>query len=119
VILSTDQMQQYVVAARERQRRRSLKLKQRRADGLTIARQAAQILKSEFQAVRVVVFGSLIHQTFHETSDIDLAVWGLPERCYFQAVGRLLALSHFAMDLVEVQFASPEILAAIEQGQDL
>ena len=80
---------------------------------------AAQILKTEFAASRVVVFGSLLGESFHETSDLDLAVWGLPEKSYFKAVSRLVALSAFAVDLVEVQYAKPELLAAIAQGLKL
>jgi uncharacterized protein len=94
-------------------------LHQRRKQGLEIAKTAAEILKNEFAAARVVVFGSLLREDFHETSDIDLAVWGLPEKLYFKAVGRLLSLSAFDFDLVEIQFASPEILAAIAQGKEL
>lgn len=65
------------------------------------------------------MFGSVLTQHFHETSDIDLAVWNLPEKVYFKTVARLLSLSDFEIDLVEVQYASPEILEAIAQGKEL
>ncbi len=77
------------------------------------------MLKSQFAASGVVVFGSLLNENFHESSDIDLAVWGLPEKVYFQAVSQLNSLSDFQIDLVEIQYANPEILAAIKQGREL
>ena len=40
----------------------------------------------------------------------------LPEKQYFQAVGRLLGLGDFDFDLVEMQHARPEIVQAISQG---
>ncbi|NJK51727.1 MAG: nucleotidyltransferase domain-containing protein [Leptolyngbyaceae cyanobacterium SU_3_3] len=112
-------MQQYILTAKTRQQQRLVALEQHRRHGLAVAQAAAKLLKSEFAASRIVLFGSLLGETFHETSDIDLAVWGLPEKFYFKAVARLLALSKFEFDLVEVQYASPEILAAIAQGREL
>jgi predicted nucleotidyltransferase len=112
-------MQNYILTAQARQQERLATLHRRRESGLEIAKMAAQILKTEFAVTRVVVFGSLLGDMFHETSDIDLAVWRLPEKSYFKAIGRLLSLSEFEFDLVEGQYASPEILAAIAKGTDL
>lgn len=112
-------MQRYILTAQTSKQRRLIKLQQRRKQGLEVARTAAKMLKTEFAASRVVVFGSLLGESFHETSDIDLAVWELPEKSYFKAVSQLLALSDFEVDLVEVQYASPEILTAIAQGLEL
>jgi predicted nucleotidyltransferase len=58
----------------------------------------------------------LLNDKFHENSDIDLAVSGLPENQYFQAVGYLLGLGEFDFDLVEINQARPEIEQAIAQG---
>ncbi len=116
---SFEAMQRYIHTARSSERRRWGALQQRRSRALEVAKGAADLLKSRFAAERVVVFGSVLSQGFHENSDIDLAVWGLPEPAYFQAVGQLLALSDFEFDLVEVQYARPEILAAIAQGLEL
>jgi predicted nucleotidyltransferase len=53
-------------------------------------------------------------------SDIDLAVWGLPERDYFRAVGNLLDItSEFNIDLVEGQRVQPHILKGIAKGIEL
>ena len=115
--LSPAQLKRYIISAQERDRDRLVKLEERRRSALTLANQAANRLKKEFGATQVILFGSLLTETFHETSDIDLAVIGLPEEKYFQAVGRLLNLGNF--DLVEVQNARPEIAEAISQGEIL
>ena len=81
-----------------------------------MAKQAVSLLKEEFGATQVILFGSLLTETFHESSDIDLAVMGLSEKQYFQAVGRLLGLGDFDFDLVEIQHAWPEIVQKIRQG---
>lgn len=94
-------------------------LEKRRNHGLEIAQKAVYILKTEFMASRVVLFGSLLNQTFHENSDIDLALWDLPEKTYFKVVSKLLGLSKFEIDLVEVESARPEILAAILESKEL
>jgi predicted nucleotidyltransferase len=117
--VSSEAMERYIRTAQWREQQRSMKLQQRRSMGLEIAKVAAQMLKTQFSASRVVVFGSILGERFHATSDIDLAVWGLPESDYFKAVGQLLSWSDFKFDLVEVQYAPPEILAAIAQGLEL
>jgi predicted nucleotidyltransferase len=114
-----EKMQHYIATAQARKQQRLVSLRQRQEQGLEIAQAAAKILKSEFAVDRVVVFGSLLGDNFHENSDIDLAVWGLAERNYFRAVAQLLSLSDFDVDLIEVQFASEEILEAIAQGREL
>ncbi|MDJ0503328.1 MAG: nucleotidyltransferase domain-containing protein [Nostocales cyanobacterium LE14-WE4] len=88
---------------------------------MKIARQCAKILKERFGAEKVVLFGSLLdHQQMSWRSDIDLAVWGLPEKDYFKAVGVLLDIAEdFSLDLMEAQHAKPYILPAISQGIEL
>ena len=73
-------------------------------------------LKKNFPITKIILFGSLVKGKFQETSDIDLAVAGLPEKRYFQAVGHLLSLDDFDFDLVEIQYVRPEIAKAISQG---
>ncbi len=84
--------------------------------GLAVATQAAVLLKQEFKAEKVVLFGSMLSVAhIHIRSDVDLAVWGLNPQAYYRAVGCLLALdSRIQIDLVEAELASPRILHAIE-----
>jgi predicted nucleotidyltransferase len=76
---------------------------ERQSRAFQIAQRAANLLKEEFAASQVILFGSLAHQHwFSPTSDIDLAVWGLAKSDYFLAVARLQELSaEFKIDLVD------------------
>ena len=94
----------------------------RRVCALALAQTASQLLKEQFGAQRVALFGSILTPTFfHERSDIDLAVWGLNERLYLRALGRLLDLDpNFEFDLVEFEVAAPRLQASIQkEGQEL
>lgn len=113
------QIDRYITGARAREQRRLDHLRQRQEIAFRVARQAAQILKEQFGATRVVLFGSLLEGGFHEISDIDLAVWDLPENQYFKAVSRLISLSDIKFDIVEYQYADLEMVAVIAQGIEL
>jgi predicted nucleotidyltransferase len=117
-----EKMAVYRATAQRRAQAQRQALAARRAQALTLAQQVSQILKQEFGAQRVVLFGSTLAPAFfHERSDIDLAVWGLDERLYLRALGRLLDLDPaFAFDLVEFEAARPGLQADIEkEGIDL
>ena len=110
------QMALYLAAARHRQQQRAHRLAQRRERAWQVARQAAHILKEQFGARQVAVFGSVVSLgSFHQHSDVDLAVWGLAECMYYQAVGRLQSLDpDIAVDVVEMELAAPGLQAAVE-----
>ena len=84
---------------------------------LDIGREAARILKSEYGAKRVAVFGSAVHRhLFHNRSDLDLAVWGLDEKQYYRAVSRLLQIDQsLSVDLIRVEDADPSLMELIEK----
>ncbi|MBI5443681.1 MAG: nucleotidyltransferase domain-containing protein [Deltaproteobacteria bacterium] len=89
---------------------------------LDSAREAARALKTEFGAARVVLFGSLAHQAWFEpSSDVDLAVEGLPAGAYWRAWRR--AEGFFPgreVDVVEYEAASPSLRDSIdEEGLEL
>ncbi len=113
--ISPSQLEIYRRTAREREADLRRQVAERREHAWNLAHQAAQILKEEFGASRVVVFGSLIHpDKFHFHSDIDLGVWDIKD--YFRAVARLMDLDpQIEFDLVPVEDARPGILAVIEQ----
>ncbi|NJL48626.1 MAG: nucleotidyltransferase domain-containing protein [Leptolyngbyaceae cyanobacterium SM2_5_2] len=118
--IDATKMQSYVDTARRRQQKHQENLRQRQQQGLKLAHLAAQILRGEFEVHRVVLFGSVLSEdTFHETSDLDLAVWGLPPSDYIKAVARLMELPEFSIDLVEAEMASTYLREAIAQGLDL
>lgn len=95
-------------------------MRQRQQVGLEIARQAAQILKEQFQVKRVVLFGSLLNvESMHDHSDIDLAVWGLADDQLLSAWSTLDTSIDFQaafpyIDLVPVEKAFAHIRNSIE-----
>ncbi|MDG2617775.1 nucleotidyltransferase domain-containing protein [Thermoleptolyngbya sichuanensis XZ-Cy5] len=113
-------MQGYVETARRRQQQRQRYLEKQRQQALELAHHLAQRLREEFNVRRVVLFGSVLSETaFHETSDLDLAVWGLPPAAYLKALARLSEQSEIPIDLVEAESASPYIQEAIAHGMSL
>ncbi|MFZ1632066.1 MAG: nucleotidyltransferase domain-containing protein [Anaerolineae bacterium] len=95
----------YRATAQRRAAETARALASRRARAQEVARQAAMLLKEQFGATQVVVFGSTVHgHWFTATSDIDLAARGLAPDDYFTAVARLQDLSpEFKVDLVAVE----------------
>jgi predicted nucleotidyltransferase len=114
-------MDAYQLTAQKRLQQQQEVVIQRREKAWELAKTAAALLKEEFGAARVAVFGSLVHpQLFHRRSDVDLAVWGLAGIEYYRAVSRLLSLdADISFDLVEVEHASPRLREKIEQEGQL
>ena len=111
------EMDVYAATARTRAQARLERLIARRQRGLALAQRAALLLKEEFGARRVAVFGSVLRpRLFHERSDVDLAVWGLDEHYYLRALAALLDLEpEISVDLVEAEQARPELTQVIER----
>ena len=87
-----------------------------------IARQAARVLRQEFGASRIVVFGSLARRSgFNPWSDIDLAAWGIPADRFYRAVAVVTGLSpDFKIDLLDLETCKPALRQIAEQeGIDL
>ncbi len=115
--ISPAKMAAYKATARQRRYEHKQQLALRYQHAWQVARQASQILKEDFGATRVVAFGSILStKRFHQHSDIDLAVWDLPERLYYRAVAHLLDLdTAISIDLVEADAAAPALRSIIEQ----
>jgi len=77
--------------------------------GYRDACKAADYLKSKYSVRKVLLFGSLVNSDFfHDHSDIDIAVDGLPENNYYQAVGELMDLiPDFSIDVVDLNACNP------------
>ncbi len=88
--------------ARERAAERARRLRQ----GLP---GAVRLLRSEYGAQRVLLFGSLATGSWGESTDVDLAVEGLPGALYFAALADLMAHFGAPVDLVRLEEA-PESL---------
>jgi len=109
------QLERYRRSAREREIARKQWLATRRERASELAHRAVELLKEEFGATRVVLFGSLLHaELFHAHSDIDLVVWDIQH--YYRAVARLLDLDpEINFDLIPVEDARPAILELVEK----
>ena len=104
----------YVAAHRARDERARVA---RHAEAWRVARLAADVLRSDLGATRVLVFGSVVRGTMHESSDIDLAVEGLDPCRYFDALARVQGLGPFEVQLAPLEHCLPHIReAALREG---
>lgn len=114
--ISSAQLAQYRATARQRQVAHDQRQAQRQRQGWQVARQAARVLKQQFGVQQVCLFGSMLDvQRVRPESDIDLAVAGLADDRYLEAVAQLLDLSAFAVDVVQMEHAKPRLREIIEQ----
>jgi len=83
----------------------------------SVAQAAAEVLRQQFGATRVVAFGSLAHRDgFTSWSDIDLAAWGIPAEAFYRAVAVVTGISpEFKLDLVAPEDCKPCLQQAIER----
>ena len=120
--LTTEEIDAYRAAALRRQEREQRELAHREERAWELARRAAALLRMEFGATRVMVFGSLVHKgCFTPWSDMDIAAWGIRPVDTFRAIGAVMDIDvKFQANLVDVAACSPSLLATIEQdGVDL
>ena len=106
-----------------RQREKELEaLEARKQHAWILARQAAGLLRAQFDVTRVVVFGSLVKRDcFTEWSDVDVAAWGIRPEDTFRDMGAVMDLSgEIQVNLVDVETCSPSLRSAIQrEGVDL
>ena len=90
---------------------------ERRLEAWRVAREACRMLREEFGAYRIVVFGSLARgRWFTPWSDIDLAAWGIPPARFYAAVAAVTGLSaDFRLDLVDLDGCRPVVREAVER----
>ena len=105
----------YRATAQRRAAEASRTLALRHARAWEVAEQAAVLLKEQFGATQVALFGSTVHgHWFSATSDVDLAASGLASDDYFTAVARLQDLSsEFKVDLVALEHCKAELRESI------
>lgn len=115
--LTNDQMASYRAAARRQHQLEQDALADRERRAWDLARQAATLLRREFEADRVFVFGSLIHPgSFTPWSDIDIAASGLRSEDTLRAMERVHDLSDdIPVNLVDLAACSHSLRSAIER----
>jgi predicted nucleotidyltransferase len=117
LVITPEQMEEYRRGAREREARQRAADDQRQQEARLAAQAAAQLLKEQYGATRVILFGSLAHGAwFHARSDIDLAVAGIPAGSFWRAWCALDTLRvPFEINLVAIEEAPERLLASIRQ----
>ena len=115
--LSPDKLALYRQSAQKRRILERTEIEQRRLIAWQAARLAAQMLKEDFKATRVVIFGSLAREVgFTRWSDVDIAAWGIAPKDTFRAIGAVMDLdTEIAVNLVDVNTCRPSLLKSIEQ----
>jgi len=109
-------LERYREGLRAREARRHALLAKRLHALREAASAAAKVLKRDFGATRVVLFGSTAHgQGVHERSDIDLAVTGVSTRDFWMAAAAAERAAGFELDLVDLSFAKPSLREHVEQ----
>lgn len=87
----------------------------RRQEAFNVAGKAAQILRGQFGASKVVVFGSLALGEVSRWSDIDLAAWDIPPDRFYAAVAAVTNLSQtFQIDLIDPKSCKPSVQEILE-----
>ncbi|MEM9149645.1 MAG: nucleotidyltransferase domain-containing protein [Cyanobacteria bacterium P01_F01_bin.3] len=112
-----EKYQPYLAHWQQRKAEVRSRLQARHQAGLKQAKGLADILKSDFGATKVVLFGSMLSvNDIHMRSDIDLAVWDLPSKGYIEALTKLMwASDEFGVDLVRIEEAPPSLVAYIAE----
>jgi predicted nucleotidyltransferase len=89
----------------------------RRRQAWRVARKAAQLLREQYDASKVALFGSLIHDAWLTPwSDIDLAAWGIPPERFYGAVAAVTGLSStFKIDLIDPDACRSSLQATVER----
>ena len=110
-----DQYEPYVKAWRLRREAHRRKLMEHKRLAREEAERLTRVLAEEFHVRRVLLVGSLSEgERFHRGSDIDLVVDGLQADLFFKAVGKLLRISSFDVDLKPLDAMQPSVRARFE-----
>jgi uncharacterized protein len=101
----------------ERQRQRGAHIETRKVEALDVARKAAHLLRKNFGAKRVLLFGSLAREEwFGPWSDIDLAAQGILAESFYSAVAWVTGLSaSFRIDLIDMDECRPTLRKVMEE----
>ena len=119
--ISSSDMEIYWRTARRHKAALEQKRRLREKHGWAVAEKAASLLKQKFSADRVLVFGSLIRPGhFDERSDVDIAVSGVADSDFLQAVAAVTALDReITVDLIQIEQSSPSLCRQVEEGIEI
>jgi uncharacterized protein len=120
--MSAEAWSNLLVATRRRQQAEREALADRECRAWELAHRAAELLRRDFHAERVIVFGSLTRPgSFTEWSDVDVAADGIDPRDTLHAMEVVSYLSaKIPVNLVDLNACRASLRATIErEGQPL
>ncbi len=114
--MSSDDILKYRQTAQKTWQLSHNKRKLRRQKAWELAQQSAILLKEQFNAKKVVLFGSLLREDcFDLWSDIDIAAWDIAPQNTFLAMEMVRDLSQeIDINLVDIETCSQELRKVIE-----
>jgi predicted nucleotidyltransferase len=115
--LTPEELAEYQAAARFREQQEQEALAHKKKRAWKLARQAAALLRDQFNSTRVMAFGSLVREgCFTKWSDIDIAAWGIRPEDTFRAIGVVMDLdSEIEINLVDIETCSVSLRTTIER----
>lgn len=113
--ITPEMMATYQSSARQRAAKLQTESHERGRRAWDVAKKASVLLKHEFGAEQVMLFGSLARgEPLSSHSDVDLAVWNLDENLLYRAVSRLLEIDpSISVDLLRIEDTSSNLQNAI------
>jgi predicted nucleotidyltransferase len=121
-IISPEAMAGYKQSARLREEQQRAGARKRREMAWSVAHVAADLLKRQFGAGRVILYGSMAHgHWFGPRSDIDLAEDGIKPTDFWRAWSALDPIAQgFEINLIALESATGSLRRVIEmEGIDL
>lgn len=115
--LTPSDLERFSQYAREMRTIQERALSSRREQAWALAHEVAKILRGQFGATRVLVFGSLLDaQRFSESSDVDIAAYDIPPHKVFEAMGEVWTVGvskGIAVNLFDVAMCHAELVDSI------
>ena len=115
--LTPEEIAMYRAAAKRKWQENKAERIQRQKRAWELAQSAAVLLKEQFKATKVMVFGSLVrNDCFTLWSDVDIAAWGISPDETLWAMEAVRDLDEIIeVNLVDVETCPPTLLANIER----
>ena len=99
--------QRFVDYWQQRRHQEEAQIKLAKQQAWDQAQRATTLLKQEFGATRILVFGSLVKNRFSLESDIDMAVAGVAKDRFFEAVAAVNGGCDRWIDLKPIESLEP------------
>jgi predicted nucleotidyltransferase len=103
-MIADEKYKDFIIAWQKRIKKQESKEEKIIKKAKEFAVKCAHLLIEKFGAKKVFLFGSLKDGYFHENSDIDLAVEGLPVSLYFKALAEVHRMNNdFRIELIPLE----------------